>query len=431
MIIDEDGDTVPNRRQPLSAPDEARLKQFWYYTRYVYMTQRTPDFDTGDGVPELEDLAKLNVFRKNFPLAKDVDKPPQWPGIEKARRWFEQFEKWASKSIEPSGVPLLYVIREDSDVDEDADEGWYQPNFHDDLAVRGPHGNDLNMFWEADNSTVWDMLVHCLHPTKDYASIKSFERTLDGHAAYYALKNRMMGASMVQTLEAQANQVLQTLKYQGQNRGFTFDKFVSSFEQAFLDCGIVYAEHQKVRMLLKAVVDQSLNSTKHAIRSSIRMKNNFSEAVAYFMEELAERGDTTKQTRSVSAVGTSSGGRGGGRKNNRRGRGGRGGSGRGGGRGSGGRSGGQGRALTKWDPSKPGAYYSYKAFKNFTPDQRAKNKAAREAAGLSSNQTTTNTQLAALTSQVAALTSQLETAQAVNEHQAIGAVVSRKRKADS
>jgi hypothetical protein len=98
MIIDEDGDTVPNRGQPLLAPDEARLKPFWYFVRYAYTTQRVPDFATEDGVPELENLAKLNVFRKNFPLAKDVDKPPQWPGIEKTRHWFKQFEKWASKT---------------------------------------------------------------------------------------------------------------------------------------------------------------------------------------------------------------------------------------------------------------------------------------------------------------------------------------------
>jgi hypothetical protein len=92
MIIDENGVIVPNRGQPLLAPDEARLKQFWYFLRYAYMTQRIPDFETGDGVPELEDRARLNVFCKNFLLAKDVDKPPQWPGIEKAPCWFEQFQ---------------------------------------------------------------------------------------------------------------------------------------------------------------------------------------------------------------------------------------------------------------------------------------------------------------------------------------------------
>jgi hypothetical protein len=77
------------------------------------------------------------------------------------------------------------------------------------------------------------------------------------------------------------------------------------------------------------------------------MKNSFSKAVAYFMEELAEHGETTKQHQLVSAVGTNSAGRGGGRKNNWNGKGGRGGSGKGGGRGPNGKSGGQGRALNK------------------------------------------------------------------------------------
>jgi hypothetical protein len=79
MIIDEDGDTFPNKGQPLSTPAEARPKQFWYFARYAYMTQRVPDFGSGEGVPELEDLAKLHVFCKNlnFPLSKDADKLPQ------------------------------------------------------------------------------------------------------------------------------------------------------------------------------------------------------------------------------------------------------------------------------------------------------------------------------------------------------------------
>jgi hypothetical protein len=149
-------------------------------------------------------------------------------------------------------------------------------------------------------------------------------------------------------------------------------------------------------MLLKAVCDQSLGSTKHAIKSSICMKNSFSKAVAYFMEELAERGETTKQHRMVSAVGTNSGECGGGRRNNRGGRDYK-------GHGSGGgRNGGQSRGptssqpLDKWDPSKSGAYYSNKAFWNFTPDQHVKNKAAREASGITAYQKTTRTQLATL-----------------------------------
>jgi hypothetical protein len=46
MIVDDDGDLVPNRGQAVSAVLEKRLKQFWQFVRYAYMTQRTPNFLT-------------------------------------------------------------------------------------------------------------------------------------------------------------------------------------------------------------------------------------------------------------------------------------------------------------------------------------------------------------------------------------------------
>jgi hypothetical protein len=226
-------------------------------------------------------------------------------------------------------VPLLYVIREADEVDDDEDPGWYEPNLKDDLALRGPHG-DGNRFWDEDNSKVWDMLLHCLHPTKEYASIKSFAKKLDGHGAYIALKDRMMGTFMVKSLEAQGNHVLLTTKYTGQSKGFTFDRFVSTMEHAFNDCGVAYTENQKVTILLKSIAKTTLGQTQHAIKSCKQMKNNFSEAVAYLMEELASRTNANSRGhRNVSSFGR--GGRG-------KGRGGRGGC---GGRGSGKRGGGK------------------------------------------------------------------------------------------
>jgi hypothetical protein len=135
----------------------------------------------------LAELANLDSYLKSFPLAKDVEKPPQFPGQDKARKWFEQFDTWTSKSLGPSGVPLLYLLRKD-DVDLNDDLGWYEPSLKEDLTLRGPHG-DENMFWQEDNTTVWNMLVFCLHPTKEYAYAKPFERTMDGNGAYNALKD--------------------------------------------------------------------------------------------------------------------------------------------------------------------------------------------------------------------------------------------------
>jgi hypothetical protein len=235
---------------------------------------------------------------------------------------------------------------------------------------------------------------------------------------------------MVKSLEAQANHVLLRTKYTGQSKGFTFDRFISTMEHAFNDCGVACTESQKVTILLNSIADTTLGQTKHAIKSCKQMKNNFSEAVAYFVEELASRTNTNSRGhRNVSSFGKS------GRRKSRGGRGGHGGR---GGRGSGKKGGGKkwsstsSQAFDKWDPAKPGAYYSYKAFHKFTPEQRAQNKQAREQAGIGTANRSTNHQLAELKQQmIATLTSNLEVAQAVTEHQSIGAAISGERKRDS
>jgi hypothetical protein len=299
MVVDADGDLVPNRGQQVSAVLEKRLKQFWFYIRYAYMTQRVPDFVTGDGVPDLATLANLDSYKKSFPLAKDVEKPPQFPGQDKARKWFEQFDTWASKSLGPSGVPLLYVLRNE---EEDLDYDWYEPSLKEDLALRGPHGDDNNMFWREDNTVVWNMLVFCLHPTKEYAYAQPFERSMDGNAAYNALKERMLGPSITKALEAKADHTIRTLQYNGQSKGLSFDRFVTNFTQAFLDCGIEYPEDKKVSLLLRAITDPSLQIACGQIRCSRDLKVDFTAAVSYVVEELASRADShSRGSRNVSS----------------------------------------------------------------------------------------------------------------------------------
>jgi hypothetical protein len=84
MVKDEDGDLVPNRGQQVSVLLAKWLKPFWFFVQYAYMTQREPDFQTGDGVPELAELANLDSYLKSFLLAKDVERLLQFPGQDKA-----------------------------------------------------------------------------------------------------------------------------------------------------------------------------------------------------------------------------------------------------------------------------------------------------------------------------------------------------------
>jgi hypothetical protein len=421
MIVNDDGDLVPDRGQAISTILEKRLKQFWFFLRYSYMTQRIPDFTDVADFPQLSDLHDLDSFRNSFQEPKDVEKPPQFPGIQHARRWFEQFDTWATKYLGPSGVPLLYVLRMDPTIAAE-DPGWFQPSLREDLSLRGPHpkAGVENMFWREDNTTVWDMLLQCIHPTKEYAYIKAYEKKCDGHSAYVALKRRMLGPGITKSLEAVADKIIRSVKYSGSSRGFTFDKMVTALQQGFIDCGTEYSETKKVQMLIDAITDPSLESAKQNIRSSDKLKNNFLEAVANIQEQLAERVDVNNRgTRMVSAFGKKSSGSSSSKKKrfdtskfdkNR---------------------------LNAWDPSKPGALYTNKVWHSLTAEQKKQHKAARfnkKSNGSTGRSNTNNgykSQIAALNQKVSELESNLAAAQAVTEHQSIGAAISGKRKRDS
>jgi hypothetical protein len=130
------------------------------------------------------------------------------------------------------------------------------------------------MFWREDNTVVWDMFVHCLHPTREYVYAQPFERHMDGNTAYSALKERMLGATITKALEAKADHIIRTLQYNGQNKTLTFDKFITTFTQAFLDCGIEYPEDKGVSLLLRAITDSSLQIACGQIRGSCDLKVN-------------------------------------------------------------------------------------------------------------------------------------------------------------
>jgi hypothetical protein len=245
----------------------------------------------------------------------------------------------------------------------------------------------------------------------------------------------MLGPSITKALEAKADHTIRTLQYNGQTKGLSFDRFVTNFTQAFLDCGLDYPEDKKVSLLLRAITDPSLQIACGQIRCSRDLKVDFTAAVSYIVEELASRADShSRGSRNVSTV-DRRGGRGG--RNSGRGRGGRGTSGRGNrsGRGSGR---GNNRSstpatsegLTKWDPNQPGAYYTKKAYARMTPEQRTKNYEAKRQAGTGQRQNSQIATLTSLTQRVQELTNNLEVAQAVNQHQSqsIGATISGKRK---
>jgi hypothetical protein len=100
-VEDEDGNTHPNHGTQVTILEEKRLKQFWYYRWYCYMTQRIPDFADADQIPTVSWLNQLDTFVNFFPSSRDVIKPPIFPGTDKAKRWYESFEDCFLSPLDP------------------------------------------------------------------------------------------------------------------------------------------------------------------------------------------------------------------------------------------------------------------------------------------------------------------------------------------
>ena len=111
-----DGGLIPNCGTAVAPELEPLLKQFWLYTRRLYMTQRVPNFVTGEGVPSLEDLLEYQeyIITLKYRDPKDVPQPGQFPGTgDKTKKWFEGFDDWAGLTLGSGGIPVLYVLRKD------------------------------------------------------------------------------------------------------------------------------------------------------------------------------------------------------------------------------------------------------------------------------------------------------------------------------
>ena len=427
MMVDEDGDMVPNRGTPISVLIEARLKMLWLYCRYCNITQREPDFDDDEDIPTLEALADLNSWLKSFPDSKNVKEPPQFPGQQKAKKWFETVDEWAARTKGPSGFPLAYVLREQHAIPAE-DEGWFEPSIDEDLFNRGQHPvpGTAAPHWRGDNTMVWNMLKQTIHPTKEFTWIKSFERAKNGNAAYWAMKHVMMGPGVTRAIRAEADKIIQNTKYDGKAKGFAFDKMVTALAQAFIDSEIQWTEERKVQKLLNAITDSSLIAAKHAIMASTTLRDSYQDSVNYLQELVAIRDQHpgTSSLHTVAAIESS----GDDASNN---------------------DGTEGNddhpsPLEEWDPSQPGAYYSSKAYAKLTPEQKELHAKANEGDSSTEKKATGRkgkrdsskiSDLIAIqneqAAQIAKLISDLDAARAVAEHQgtvSIGATISNKRR---
>jgi hypothetical protein len=312
-----------------------RLKQIAFYVRYIDLVQR--DFDGDRATVEI--LERAWRFKREIKdRAKNEEYPEKFTTGAHARECIENMINWIGSSYGNEDLPLAYVVRDEVYVELDGDDvlGLGEPTFDEEMIRRAEHSGEV---FNANNYRIWNMIRHCTHGTVAWPFVRTFSASRNGRGALFALKTQYLSGEFVNKVKLEAESQLETLFWSGKAWNFSWDQFTSRMTSAFEDLsqyGEPKSEEEKVRRLLRAIKDPTLQSAVVVVRSQTTYNSSFSRAIDFLGGEVSRNTSSARIERGVSSLQTGRPGvpQGRGRGNGHgRGRG----SGRFGGRGGGGR----------------------------------------------------------------------------------------------
>ena len=285
---------------------QERLKQIAYYYSYLVLVGR--NFVANNA--EVTELVRLWKYKKNIENTKQNRRdgeeryPEKFSNVKTPREFIETIENWIDEHYGIDDIPLAYVVREDADVPRVADDPLPlgQPTFNAELTRRAAHTGEA---WAANNSKVWQMIRHVTHGTDAWAFVKNYSRSQNGRDAFFSLKSHYMGADFVNKVKLSADAQLETLNWNGKARNFTWEKFISRLTSAFADLaenGEPKSESEKVRKLLRAISDPTLNVAKAVVQGDVRYAEDFQAACSYLAGQLSSAEATNANRRNISEV---------------------------------------------------------------------------------------------------------------------------------
>lgn len=296
---------IPNPGTAIGRIHQERLKQLAFYYSYLKIVNRT--FDPQQAT--VGELVRLWEYKKNLDGIKQSKKdaedkyPEKFTTSKSSREFIESIENWIEEHHGVKDIPLAYVIREESEIPDNDPYPLGRDTYDEELIRRASHGGEV---WAANNGKVWQMIRQVTHGTDAWAFVKGFARSQNGREAYFALKSHYMGADFVNKIKLNADAQLETLHWNGKARNFTWDKFISRLTSAFADLadnGEEKSESEKVRKLLRAITDPTLNVAKAVVQGDPRYAEDYQAACAYLAGQLSSAEATNAGSkRNVSQV---------------------------------------------------------------------------------------------------------------------------------
>lgn len=223
------------------------------------------------------------------PLVQDKD------GDRKIINWIPSFHDYCTTLFGAYG-PLTYVIRENSDVPDLADDPLLA-NSHfgssgsmvAELEKRLPHSGPI---YKQDNATIYVKIAESVKGTTCESTIKPFMRTKDGRGAFLALLTNHAGDVKYRLLYKKSTKFLSSVTWNGNNN--SLENHVSKHRRShdqIEECSThipvaVLTGAQKVEYLLDSIVCTNLNvvAAQSLIRNDSTKRANFEDAASTLIE---------------------------------------------------------------------------------------------------------------------------------------------------
>ena len=217
----------------------------------------------------------------------EVPLPDKFTNVDNIRVCLENLDDYLRRKRGISGVPLAAYTREDVNLPLDSeDPGFGTPSILKEMIRCAPH---TGATYYADNEAVWDAVQHVAHEGPAWGWVQSFARQRNGRGTYLVLKQHYLGDTFQARLRSCADQIIETIYYDGMKQNFSFEKYIETLQKSFVDLestGEHISEERKVRILLNGISDNRLEAAKNQVLTTQALHDTFENATNFLSQVL-------------------------------------------------------------------------------------------------------------------------------------------------
>ena len=302
-IADAAGNQIRHPGFQVSVLTLSNLKVMRLALQYHENVQRTitPLWITQEFITDWEFLVE---FRKE--TEKRVPKDDELPKVD-MKDWAKTKERIIdhfSGVYGKTGIPLAYILRDESDVPDEFEDD--QENYNGDhikeLIARAPHQGAA---YKADNRTMLRLLKKMFEDTAAFDYVRRY--TENGRKAWIHLQDVYLGPQHTQNMAGIHEHRLQNATYEGESSRFGFDKYTEIHVGAYTVLkGLekhgysVPDEGTRIRYFLNGIKTDKLKSIIELVRNN-KDYTTF-DSVVRRLKDSVIISRPTKDVRRVSAV---------------------------------------------------------------------------------------------------------------------------------